>query len=122
VGRAGVEPATIHGPVPDSEYNGLQVWGSYGGALVIQSMYVPRNYVAVVATGGPNGDTNPVGFREHVNTAYQGLRHIPGGGPYPLQDSFYVRGFDVGVRHRGAAIVAQVTASTSYTPPTFELP
>jgi len=23
---------------------------------------------------------NPVGFREHVNTAYHGLRHIPGRG------------------------------------------
>ncbi|MCV7215015.1 hypothetical protein H7J51_06930 [Mycobacterium crocinum] len=115
---AWISDETIHGPVPNSEYNGLQVWGSYAGALVIQSNYVPRGYVAVVATGGPNSDANPVGFREHVNPAYQGLRHIPGNGPYPIQDSFYVRGFGVGTRHRGAAAVAQITTNTLYTPPT----
>ncbi|MEZ0354090.1 hypothetical protein [Mycobacterium sp. pR1184] len=115
---AWISNETIHGPIPNAEYNGLQVWGSYGGALVIQSNYVPRYYTAVVATGGPNSDANPVGFREHVNPAYQGLRHIPGHGPYPLQDSFYVRGFGVGTRHRGAAVVAQITENLTYTPPT----
>ncbi|WP_232001831.1 hypothetical protein [Mycobacterium sp. 852014-52450_SCH5900713] len=115
---AWISAETIHGPIPNAEYNGLQVWGSYGGALMIQSNYVPRYYAAVVATGGPNSDANPVGFREHVNAAYQGLRHIPGHGPYPLQDSFYVRGFGVGTRHRGAAVVAQITDNLTYTPPT----
>jgi hypothetical protein len=33
-------------------------------------------YAVVLATGGPNVDINPIGFREHVNPAYQGLRHI----------------------------------------------
>jgi hypothetical protein len=78
---AWISDETIHGPIPNSEYNGLQVWGSYGGALVIQSNYVPRYYVAVVATGGPGSSLNPVGFRQHVNPVYQGLRHIPGNGP-----------------------------------------
>ena len=68
---------------------GLQVLGGYGDAWLIQSHYVPSGYVIVAATGGLDSDMNPVGFREHVNAAYQGLRQIPGRGPYPLVDSFY---------------------------------
>jgi hypothetical protein len=109
----------IHDSIPNAEYNGLQVWGSYGGTLAIQSNYMPQGYAAVVATGGPNNDANPVGFPEHVNQAYQGLRHIPGHGPYPLVDSFYARGFGVGTRHRGAAAVCQITTNGSYTAPTI---
>ena len=116
---AWISDETIHGPVPNAEFNGLQVWGSYAGALLIQSNFVPKGYVAVVASGGPNDDLNPVAMREHTNTAYQGLRHIPGHWQgYPLQDSFFARGFGVGTRHRGAAIVCQITTGTSYTAPT----
>jgi len=74
----------IHGPIPNAEYNALQGVGSYNNALIIKSNYMPRYYAALVATGGPNSDSNPVGFREHVNTAYQGLRHIPGRGPHRI--------------------------------------
>ncbi|UJL28874.1 hypothetical protein HZU38_29505 [Mycolicibacterium vanbaalenii] len=107
----------IHGPIPASDYNGLQVWGSYNSALLIQSNFVPLGYVAVVASGGPNSDMNPVAFREHPNPAYQGLRHIPGNGPYPLQDSFFVRGFGTGVRHRSAAVCMKITTNPIYTAP-----
>lgn len=110
----------IHGPIPNAEYNGLQVWGSYNNALIIKSNYMPRYYAALVATGGPNSDSNPVGFREHINMAYQGLRHIPGRGPYPIQESFFARGFGTGTRHRGAAVVVQITTDLNYTPPTIE--
>jgi hypothetical protein len=88
---AWVSAETIHGPIPNAEFNGLQVWGSYGGALLIRSNYLPRNYAVVIATGGPDSDANPVGFREHINPAYQGLRHIPERGPYPIQESFFER-------------------------------
>lgn len=116
---AWISNETVHGPIPNAEFNGLQVWGSYGSALLIQSNYVPKGYVALVATGGPGNDANPVGFREHINPAYQGLRHIPGHWVgYPLQDSFFARGFGVGTRHRGAAVVCQITEGTSYTAPT----
>lgn len=117
---AWISNETIHGPIPNAEYNGLQVWGSYENALVIKSNYMPQGYAAVVATGGPNSDVNPVGFREHINTAYQGLRHIPGRGPYPIQESFFARGFGVGTRHRGAAVVVQITTNASYTAPSIE--
>ncbi|WP_082680752.1 hypothetical protein [Mycolicibacterium novocastrense] len=110
----------IYGPIPNAEYNGLQVWGSYNNALVIKSNYMPRYYAALVATGGPNSDSNPVGFREHINPAYQGLRHIPGRGPYPIQESFFACGFGTGTRHRGAAVVVQITTNVDYAPPTIK--
>lgn len=114
---AWISDETIHGLVPDAKYNNLDVWGSYGGALVIKSLYIPSGYVAAVATGGPNSDMNAVGFREHVDPDYQGLRHIPGSGPYPILDSFYQRSFGVGVRHRGAVVITQITSGSSYTLP-----
>jgi hypothetical protein len=115
---AWISDEIVHGPVPNADFNGLQVWGSYAGALLIQSNCVPKGYVAVVATAGANSDLNPVAMREHTNTAYQGLRHIPGNGPYPIQDSFFVRSFGTGVRHRGAAIVCQITTGGTYNVPT----
>lgn len=108
------------GSVAPSDFNGLQVLGSYGDAWLIESHYVPTGYVIVAATGGLDSDRNPVGLREHPNPSYSGLRHIPGRGPYPLQDSFYARGFGVGVRHRGAAAVMQVSESSTYTAPTIQ--
>ena len=33
---AWISDETIHGPVPAADFNGLQVWGSYAGALLIQ--------------------------------------------------------------------------------------
>ncbi|WP_139836670.1 hypothetical protein [Mycobacterium szulgai] len=104
-------------PVP-GEIWGLKVEGSYGPALLIQSDFIPSGYVAVVASSGPNSMNNVMGFREHPNTAYQGLRHIPGEGQYPIVGSYSQRSFGVGVRQRGAAAVIQVTNSSSYTAPT----
>ena len=57
---------------PNSKFNGLQVWGSYAGALLIQSNFVPKGYVAVVATSGPNADLNPVAVREHTTRLTKG--------------------------------------------------
>jgi hypothetical protein len=117
---AWISAEQIHGPIPAADYNGLQVWGSYASALLIQSPFVPKGYVAVVASGGPGSDNNPVGFREHSNPAYQNLRHIPGHWQgYPLVDSFFARGFGVGVRHRGAAVVCQITTGSTYASPTI---
>ena len=116
---AWISDEQIHGPIPNADYNGLQVHGSYAGALLIQSNIVPKGYVAVVASGGLDSTCNPVGFRQHSNTSYQGLRQIPGRGPYPLQDSFFARGFGVGVRHRGAAVVGQITTGSTYASPTI---
>ncbi len=78
---------------------------------------MPAGYVIIAATGGPNGSDNPVGFREHKNPAYRGLRVIPGVGPFPIQEHFYARGFGTGVRHRGAAVAIQITGSASFAAP-----
>lgn len=92
--------------------------GSYGPAWLVQSDFVPSGYVAVVATAGVDSPDNVVAVRSHPNDKYQGLRAIPGNWrEYPLIDSFLVHGLGVGVRHRGAAAVIQVTASSSYTAP-----
>jgi len=91
---------------------------------LVETDFMPAGYIAVVASEGPDSRANPVGFREHPNLAYRGLRILPGNGSYPLVSSFYSRTFGVGVRHRGAACVVQVTSAavTDYTPPTFDLP
>jgi hypothetical protein len=113
-------PENIVGEVAPGEFNGLKVAGSYGPAWLIESNYIPSGYVAVVATSGPGSTKNPIGVRVHPNTAYQGLRLLPGGQPaYPLISSFYSRSFGTGVRHRGAAAVCQVTTNPTYTKPAW---
>lgn len=117
-----ISQENIHGAIPPAEYNGLQVTGSYGKAWIIESYFIPAGYVAIVATGGPGSESNPVGFREHTNPSYRGLRRIPGHWQgYPLQDSFLARGFGTGVRHRGAAVAIKIVASTTYAPPVIAL-
>lgn len=99
---------------------GVKVEGSYGPSLLVQSDFVPSGFLAVMASYGPNSPYNAIGFREHPNSAYRGLRHIPGAGAYPLVESFHTRAFGVGVRQRGAAVAIQVTTNASYTAPSAD--
>lgn len=108
----------IIGTRPPASYNGLKIAGSYGPALVSEQALMPAGYIVVVATGGAGSPLNPIGFREHPNAAYRGLRMIPGpSGDYPLTGSFYSRSFGCGVRNRGSAAVMQITTSATYTVP-----
>lgn len=108
------------GERPPATYEGLKVAGSYGDALIVEDYLVPKGYIVSLASAGANSTRNPLAFREHVRPEYQGLRQIPGSNPaYPIAESYYSRGFGVGVRHRGAAAVLQVTASSTYTVPTL---
>jgi hypothetical protein len=110
----------VVGDQAPAEFNGLPVLGSYGDALVIQSHFIPKGYVSVVASAGPNAEGNVVGYRVHENVAYQGLRLIPGGDMrYPIVSSTYATGFGVGVRHRGGAACLQVTTNAVYAKPTL---
>ncbi|WP_225346443.1 hypothetical protein [Mycobacterium intracellulare] len=102
--------------VPGEIWN-VKVQGSYGEALLVQSDFIPSGYVGVVATYGPGSLYNCIGFREHPNPAYQGLRQIPGAGAYPIVGSYHQRSFGTGVRQRGAAVAIQVTISNTYTAP-----
>ncbi len=101
-------------------FGGVEVLGSYGVSLLVESPFVPAGYVIVASSGGVNSPNNVVGFRQHPDTSQQGLRHIPGLGPYPLVDAYHVRTFGVGTRLRGAASVIQVTTNATYTPPTAD--
>lgn len=104
---------------PSNAYRGITVAGRYGDALILTNDYFPAGYLTVFATGGPENLTNPIGIREHARQEYRGLRLIKGRSPdYPLQESYYLRGFGTGVRHRGASGVMQIKASGLYAPPT----
>lgn len=110
----------IVGQTPPAEWKNVRVMGSYGHALIVPHVLIPDGYILTVATSGPNSADNVVGMRHHPNSAYQGLRAIPGKHVgYPLIDAFYQRSFGVGVRHRGAAVAMQIKASGSYEPPTI---
>jgi len=110
----------FNGTQPGAKFAGLDVLGRYGHFLIINEDMFPAGYMVAVATGGPDNLKNPVGIREHVNTSMRGLRLVKGPNPdYPLIDSFYQRGFGTGVRQRGGSVVMQLTASGTYTPPTF---
>ncbi|WP_342342429.1 hypothetical protein [Mycobacterium asiaticum] len=103
------------GKIAPAEFNGLKIVGSYGPLWIIWSDYFPAGYLAVVSTYGKNHPKNALGFREHVQAAYRGLRTIPGNVPaYPLQDAFFQCSFGVGVRRRGQAAVMQIKATGSY--------
>jgi len=103
---------------PAATLRGLKVIGSYGDLTVVQEDYIPAGYLVAFGTGGSNSLTNPIGIREHRNTALRGLRLVKGRSPdYPLQDSYYQRGFGTGIRQRGAAAIMQIRATGSYAPP-----
>lgn len=110
----------VIGKIAPSQFANLEVWGSYGNALVLDHYLIPAGYVLVVATGGPNSSMNVVAQRVHPKPEYQGLRNIPGNQTgYPLVDSFLSRSFGVGVARRGGAAVIQVSTAPTYTAPTF---
>ena len=89
--------------------------GTWGPFHVVEEGYIPAGYMVAIATGGEDRIGNPIGFREHKNDAYKGLKLIPGQrSDYPLVDSFYRRGFGTGIRHRGALAIMQVKASGNY--------
>lgn len=105
----------IIGDKPPATYAGLDVVGSYGRALIVEDYYVPAGYVIATSTGS----RTPLAFREHQRAEYKGLRQIPGESRYPLVNSTYARGFGLGVQHRGAAAIMQVTTSSEYTSPSI---
>lgn len=114
--------AGLIGDQPPTTWNGLPVIGSYAGIYIVEEPFIPAGYVAMLASGGALNAQNPVGFREHANPQYRGLRLLPGNQQrYPLIDSFYSRGFGTGMRQRGGAAIMQITANATYTtPPEYE--
>ena len=101
-------PESIVGMPIEGNFHGVEVLGSYGPGWLLESPFIPEDYVIIVASSGPNSQDNVVGFRSHVLPAYQGLRQIASPGAYPLVESFSQRSFGVGVRQRGGAYVINV--------------
>jgi hypothetical protein len=94
--------------------------GTWGPFHIVEEAYIPAGYIVALASGGQENLQNPIGFREHANAAYRGLKVIPGQrSDYPLLDSFYRRGFGTGIRQRGGGVIMQVTANASYTIPSI---
>lgn len=103
------------GSTPPSSYGGLAVIGSWGNILIIEEDYIPPSYMLMFGSGGTGNLQNLVGIREHANSAYRGLRLLPGNqAGYPLVESFYSVGFGTGIRQRAGAVVAQLKAPGSY--------
>lgn len=101
--------AGLLGERPPNTWNGMPVIGSYGNILIIEEDYVPAGYALMFGSGGAANLRNIVGFREHANPAYRGLRLVPGNQQrYPLIDSYYSRGFGTGIRQRGGAVIMQL--------------
>lgn len=92
--------------------------GTYGPWHVVQEDYVPAGYLVGLVSGGPDNIGNPIGWREHANPRYRGLKLLPGNqSDYPLIESYYQRGMGTGIRQRGAGILCQVSAGATYTIP-----
>lgn len=107
--------AGLLGERPPAMWNGLLVDGTYGSILLIEESYVPEGYMLLFGTGGEGDLQNLVGLREHANTAYRGLRLIPGNQQrYPLIDSYYSRSFGTGIRQRAGAVVMQFKTPGAY--------
>lgn len=106
------------GSQPSNSRNGMQIIGQYGDLLIAMEDYIPAGYVVIVGSGGAGNLKNPIGIREHANTGLRGLRLVQGPNTnYPLQDSYYQRGFGTGIRQRGGAAVMQIKATGSYAAP-----
>lgn len=107
---------TLVGSRPPATFNGLDVIGSYGEALIVQHPLMKAGYMVAVAAGGEN----VLGFRQHPEASNHGFRLVRGAYErYPLLDSVYERGFGLGVRNREAAAVMQIKASGNYEAPTW---
>lgn len=108
-------PLGLLGNLPPDMYKGLRVAGTYGDALVIEEPFVPAKYMLTIGSGGVGNLANLVGFREHKNPVYRGLRLLPGNDrAYPLVESYYSRGFGTGIRQRAGAVVTQIKAPGAY--------
>ena len=108
-------PLGLLGSLPPDFWNGLRVSGSYNDVLIIEEPFIPPGYILTFGTGGAGNLQNLVGFREHRNPVYRGLRILPGNDQrYPLIESYYTRAFGTGIRQRAGGVVTQIKLGTGY--------
>lgn len=115
---------TLVGNLATVDSGGLDTFpgfvGAYGPINIIQEDYIPAKTMVMFASGGRFSENNIVGLREHENEQLRGLKLIPQFERYPLREAFYHHALGTGVRHPGAAVISQCTAS-SYAPPTVSI-
>jgi hypothetical protein len=98
---------------------GLAPEGYHGKLVIVENNDIPAGYLLAHATGGTFATENVAGLRQHENPGIRGMRLIEGPvARYPLIDAVYDGYLGAGVRHRGGAVVMQVTAG-GYTVPTL---
>lgn len=109
-------PTGLLGSLPPDTWNGMRVYGSYADILLVEEPFIPAGYFLMFGTGGAGNLQNLVGFREHRNPVYRGLRILPGNDQrYPLIESYYTRAFGTGIRQRGGAVVMQIGSGANST-------
>jgi hypothetical protein len=119
-GLSDADLAAAVGAAPPASWNGLVVQGRYGPWLIIEDDLIPAGYMFGFASGGNFNINNLVGFRQHANAGLRGLRLLRGrDSEYPLNDSYYQRGFGTGIRQRGGGVVMQVTAGAYAIPAAY---
>jgi hypothetical protein len=113
----GLEPGQTR---PPAVLRGMKVIGAYGEFTVVEEGFIPAGYMVAFATGGRDNLTNPLGIREHRNTALRGLRLVQGRrDDYPLQEAYYQRGIGVGIAQRGGAVIMRVGVAAYSIPPQY---
>lgn len=115
-------PIVVNGEIVGSQRTGipgLDAEGYFGKLVIVENNDIPVGYLLAHATGGQFASQNVVGLRQHENPGIRGMRLIEGPvARYPLIDAVYDGYLGAGVRHRGGAVVMQVTAG-AYAAPTF---
>jgi hypothetical protein len=100
--------------------DGLTVIGTYGPLTIVQEDFLPTTHILAFASGGADNLQNPVGLRQHANSALHGLRLVKGrNADYPLIDSFWAAGFGTGIRQRGAGIAIALTTAAYAVPAVY---
>jgi len=91
---------------------GFEVVKQFQGLTLIQDDWIPAGYLLSIESR-----VKPITMREPLNARARGLKLWEGPySNYPLSEAYYSHRFDMGVVHRGAGAVRQITAGAWATP------
>jgi len=110
---AAMTPVSI---IEDIAKEGFRAVKRFQEFTIVLEDWVPDGYLVAI-----EAETKPITMREPLQPAARGLKLFEG--PFsdmPLREAYYESRFDMGVVHRGAGAVVQITTGASYTNPTFD--
>ncbi len=91
---------------------GFEVIKQFQGFTLIQDDWIPAGYMMAIESR-----VKPITIRNPVNAKARGLKLWQGPySDYPLSEAYYSHWFDMGVVHRGAGAVRQITLGAWATP------